>query len=208
MVEKTPASFDFIFKTHQQSTHQRQDGGQAVKNLLINLAPAVEAGKLSGLLAQFPFSFRNTENNRGYLVHMRELAKEIPLFVEFRHDSWNKPQLGDFLKSNNIAYVNVDEPQLKGLLPPQALVTAASAYIRFHGRNSAQWWQGHGSERYDYLYSENELRQWTENIRTILRRSTKTYIFFNNHPRGQAVNNARQMAEIIARHILTASNES
>ncbi len=201
MAEKTPSDFEFIFKTNQETTHVRSEDGPAVKNLLENLSPLKEAGKLSGLLAQFPFSFKNSQNNRGYLFRLREAVGDVPLFVEFRHDSWNKPPVSEFLKANNIGYVNVDEPQLAGLLPPQDIVTTSASYVRFHGRNEEQWWKGQGSERYDYLYSEDELRQWITNIRSILRRSAKTYIFFNNHPRGQAVTNAKQMEAIIATHI-------
>jgi len=87
---------------------------------------------------------------------------------------------------------------LKGLLVPQDVVTSDLGYIRFHGRNTEKWWDGKGSERYDYLYSEEELKGWVDNIKKILRKTSKTYIFFNNHPRGQAVNNAKQMTAILA----------
>ena len=91
----------------------------------------------------------------------------------------------------------MDEPALPGLLPPQNIVTTELGYIRFHGRNGEMWWDGKGSERYDYLYSGRELDTWVERIKQIMRRTTKTYIFFNNHPRGQAVQNAKQLAALL-----------
>jgi len=207
MAQKTAAGFEFIFKTHQETTHIRPADSSALTALLENLLPLRQADKLSGLLAQFPFSFKNNDPDRRYLLSLREVSAEVPLFVEFRHDSWNKPQVAEFLKANDIGYVNVDEPPLPGLLPAQEIVTSANAYIRFHGRNSRQWWHGQGSQRYDYLYPEEELRQWITHIRSILRRSAKTYIFFNNHPRGQAVANARHMQNIIASHIFPGSGK-
>jgi uncharacterized protein YecE (DUF72 family) len=91
----------------------------------------------------------------------------------------------------------VDEPHLAGLLPMQDIVTTGTGYIRMHGRNSADWWQGKGSARYNYEYQENELNEWLTNISNILRKTFKTYIFFNNHPNGQAVKNAKQMIELL-----------
>ena len=93
--------------------------------------------------------------------------------------------------------MNVDEPDLKGLIPPQAIVTNPPAYIRFHGRNEKAWWNGQGSERYNYEYSKEELKEWLNNISQILKKSPKTYIFFNNHPQGKAIKNARDMMEIL-----------
>ena len=101
------------------------------------------------------------------------------------------------MRSNDIGYVNVDQPDLKGLLPPQDIVTSDSGYLRLHGRNKEDWWQGKGSARYDYEYTEEELKEWLTNISNILRKTYKTYIFFNNHPNGQAIKNAKQMIEIL-----------
>ena len=195
--EKTPPDFDFIIKVNRETTHNRRENEQAMKQLAGVLQPLAEAGKLKGLLAQFPYSFKNNEANRRYLVQTKKYAMQHPLFVEFRNDSWNIPQLAGFLEENNIGYVNVDEPALKGLLPAQTLSTTPTGYIRFHGRNAHTWWSGMGSERYDYLYSDNELKSWVSNIAAIMRKTRKTYIFFNNHPRGQAIRNAQTMMKIL-----------
>ena len=148
-------------------------------------------------MAQFPYSFKNNEQNRRYLVETKQLLKSAVLFTEFRNFTWNKPQISAFLKGNDIGYVNVDEPKLKGLLPKQDIVTNKIGYIRLHGRNEAKWWDGKGSERYDYEYEEEELKEWLTNVSTILRKTFKTYIFFNNHPTGKAIKNATEMIEIL-----------
>ena len=93
--------------------------------------------------------------------------------------------------------MNVDEPELKGLLPKQDIVTTDTGYIRLHGRNEKDWWDGTGSDRYNYEYNEEQLKEWLTNISNILKKTYKTYIFFNNHPNGQAVRNARQMVQIL-----------
>ena len=197
METNTPDGFQFIVKTHQETTHRRIENEASLTKLAASVQPLIAAGKFSGYLAQFPYSFKNSEKNRKYLVETKQMIGEHPLFVEFRNNSWIKKPLVDFLRQHQISYVNVDEPPLPGLLPAQDIVTSNAGYIRLHGRNQKDWWQGKGSARYDYNYEEDELKEWLTNISNILRKTFKTYIFFNNHPNGQAVKNAEQMIEIL-----------
>lgn len=194
---KTPENFEFIVKAHQETTHNRQNNEDAMRQLIEALQPLKQTDKLSGILAQFPYSFKNTPENRDYLLHTRQLSGDYPLFVEFRNWTWNRAEVFSFLKENDIGYVNVDQPQLKGLLPPQEVVTTRMGYIRFHGRNQLHWWKGTNETRYDYLYSRNELEEWMIRIAHILKKSYKAYIFFNNHPQGKAIQNARLLKEMI-----------
>ncbi|MBD3225798.1 MAG: DUF72 domain-containing protein [Caldithrix sp.] len=197
MVSKTGPQFEFIVKAHQDTTHMRHKDTKALQELKESIKPLIQAERLNGILAQFPYSFHNNEKNRAYLRRIKEGLEYIPLFVEFRNDSWLKPQIYDLLSYHDIGYVNVDEPPLRGLLPPQHIVTTNTAYIRFHGRNENQWWRGKGSDRYDYEYREQELIEWLNHLSEIMKKTHKSYFFFNNHPRGQAVKNARQMMRIL-----------
>ncbi len=197
LTEKTPAQFEFIIKVHQETTHRRQENEKVIKQLVEAVKPLSDQNKLHGFLAQFPYSFKNNEESRHYLVQTKSFLGDYPLFVEFRNYTWLSSSLPDFLKENNIGYVNVDEPPLRGLLPKQDLVTNEIGYIRLHGRNEQDWWNGQGSARYDYEYTEQELREWLIHISNILKKTFKTYIFFNNHPTGKAVKNAEQMMAIL-----------
>ena len=197
MARKVPPDFAFIVKTNKETTHVRQQNEEAVAQLLNAVKPMIEMQKFYGFLAQFPYSFKNNEANRRYLLQTRELIGDYPLFVEFRHKSWATPPLYDFLRRNEIGYVNVDEPTLPGLLPPQSIATTDYGYVRFHGRNAEHWWEGDNTTRYDYEYNEDELRAWLGHIERLTRRTHRTYIFFNNHPRGQAIKNARQMLNLL-----------
>lgn len=197
LAEKTPAPFEFMVKVHQETTHRRLENEKVLGQLLEAVKPLLDQKKLSGFLAQFPYSFKNNDENRRYLVQTKKLIGLYPLFVEFRNYTWLSSSLYDFLKGNNIGYVNVDEPPLKGLLPKQDLVTNEIGYIRMHGRNEKDWWDGQGSARYDYEYNEQELKEWLIHVSNILKKAFKTYIFFNNHPTGKAIKNAAQMMEIL-----------
>ena len=102
------------------------------------------------------------------------------------------------LRKWNTAFVNVDAPRLERLPGPGEQVTSELGYARFHGRNRAAWWQGDNATRYDYLYSAAELEEWVPRLERLLARVKIALAIFNNHPGGQAVSNARQLAARLA----------
>ncbi|MBN1596132.1 DUF72 domain-containing protein [candidate division FCPU426 bacterium] len=200
LVGKSKGRVTFVIKMHQHMTHQRQAGGAEYRALTEALKPLHNAGVLGGLLAQFPYSFTNTLEHRGYIADMKsKIPAWSPLVVEFRHSSWVKEDLLPQLKSLAIGVVNVDEPELKGLLRPAEMVSGAVGYVRFHGRNREKWFKRgiQPWERYDYLYSAEELQTWVPRIKNIAAAAENTFVFFNNHWQSQAVTNARQMAELL-----------
>ena len=196
MVSKAPSGFDFMVKVPQSFTHRRTDLDQDIAAFREAITPLVESGKLSGLLAQFPYSFKFSPPTLDYLSVCRDAVAPNPLFVEFRHDGWVNRPMYDRLRGEQIGYVAVDEPPLRGLLKPNWFATTDTAYIRLHGRNAEQWWNG-GALRYDYNYSHNELEYWKEKVRKIMKKVKKTYVFFNNCHLGQAADNAQQFAQML-----------
>ena len=201
MSEKTTAGFEFIVKVHQSTTHERTRDKSSLRQMIEAVQPLIEADKFSGFLAQFPYSFKNTPENRDYLCWIKEQTPDFPLFVEFRNWSWAYAGLEQFLEESQLNYVNVDEPRLKGLIQPQEIVSGKLAYIRFHGRNSQDWWQGTNQTRYNYLYNQQELDEWMIGLARILKKAYKTYIFFNNHPQGKAIQNAKMMMETLKTYV-------
>lgn len=197
----TPAEFVFTVKAHGSLTHER---GEAVKGSALKfrvaLQPLRDAEKLGAVLFQFPYSFRNNGENRAYLARLRDAFAGVPAAVEFRHASWVEGAIWEFLRALDLAYVCVDEPRLRGLVGPVAVRTAGFGYVRFHGRNAAKWWHhAEAWERYDYLYSKEELVEWAPQLKSLADGADRVFVAFNNHPRGQAVQNARLLREILAR---------
>jgi len=202
MVKKTGGKVTFVMKAHQTMTHSRDAGSTEYAAFNNGIKPLLEAGILGGILIQFPYSFTNILAHRGYIAGLKEKFSantDIPLVVEFRHHSWSRQDAFDVLKENAFSYVNVDEPDLKGLLPATDIVTGPIGYIRFHGRNRENWFKKDSEswERYDYVYSENELKEWLPRIRKVAYQTRMTFVFFNNHWQSQAVTNAQQMAELL-----------
>lgn len=197
MAAKTPDGFRFVVKLNQAMTHDHARDPALYRTFLDAVAPLKTAGKYDGLLAQFPGGFRGTAANRDHLEAVRGLLGDEPLFVEFRHDSWLAPDLEPWLRERRLGWCAVDEPPLPGLLPPVTMVTTEDAYVRFHGRNTKTWWGRGEGDRYDYDYSDAELREWLQRVRNLADQARRTYLFFNNCHAGQAARNARLMQELI-----------
>jgi len=196
MVERTPSDFQFMVKLPGSLTHERDRNPEPAEAFLRAIEPMRSANKFTGALAQFPFSFKFSEEAQTYLQWMRGNLAEIPLFVEYRHSSWDNPVLKPVLDELGAGFCSVDEPALPGLFPPKSLLVGDVAYVRFHGRNENDWWSG-GPKRYDYLYKESELAQWSNFIKDLADRAKQTYVFFNNCHAGKAVLNARTMEELL-----------
>jgi uncharacterized protein YecE (DUF72 family) len=196
MAKKVGDDFEFIIKTHRSFTHDRKDLKENAVQYNESIRPVVESGKFFGYLAQFPFSFKYSEPNLEYIFKGRDYFPDGPLFVEFRHVSWARPEVREALKAGEIAVCSVDEPELAGLYPSEAEATTKIGYVRFHGRNSDNWWGGRG-DRYDYLYSKEELLGWKKKIDNLKTKTDKLYLFFNNCHLGQAVRNAKMMMGIM-----------
>ncbi|MEW5701424.1 MAG: DUF72 domain-containing protein [Candidatus Zixiibacteriota bacterium] len=194
---KTPPGFEFIVKTPQTFTHERKGIAEAIPPFLDAIAPLAESGKLAGLLAQFPWSFRYNDANLDYIIGHAPLFDGTPLFVEYRHDSWLALPVKEALARAGIGYCNVDQPRLPHLLPPESAATTDVGYVRMHGRNAAHWWGG-GPLRYDYAYSDPELSEWVGRLDQLRHQVGKVFVFFNNCHLGQAVRDARRLKDMLA----------
>lgn len=202
MTIRTPPHFLFSVKAHQDLTHKRQGQEETFSAFIKAIQPLTKAGKLGCILAQFPYSFIYSAENMKYLEFLRERLSGLPLVIEFRHISWLKKSVFDFLRRLEIGFCCVDEPQLPRLLPPIAEATGPIAYLRFHGRNAEKWWEHKFAyERYDYTYSEEELHEWLPKIKKLVTSAEKTFIFANNHYRGQAIDTIRKLKRMLERDV-------
>jgi len=200
LANKTRDGFLFSVKANREMTHVRRSGDEASRAFIRILQPLVEARKLGCVLAQFPYSFGFNSANRDYLQALSDWMQGYPLVIEFRNSAWLNSETRGWLVAHGIGFCCVDEPQLPRLMPPVAEVTGQTGYIRFHGRNAAKWWQQDQAwERYDYTYSGPELEEWLPKIQLISTEAKNTFIFANNHWRGQAVDTIRQVRSMLDR---------
>ena len=198
MIEKTPEGFRFTIKAHQSLTHNiGEDLPKEIERYKQGIQPLVESGRLAAILLQFPYSFHYTPDSRRHLQRLCESFAELPKAVEFRGNEWQRDSVYRGLSDAKTALVNVDEPRLPKLPTPTEVVSAELAYLRFHGRNAANWWKGDNVSRYDYLYGTEELSEWLPMIERMLAKARLLLVIFNNHSRGQAIQNARQLQGLL-----------
>lgn len=194
--------FKFTAKAWQRLTHEPKDATEeslaadsdAVRK---SLAPLAESGVLGAVLIQFPWSFRHTQENIRRLEKVFHMLSDFPLAVEVRHGSWNSESFYEFLRKNHVAFCNIDQPVIGNSIKPSAHVTARVGYFRMHGRNYGNWFAEDAGRdaRYDYLYSKEEIRYVSGQIRAIGQSAEETYAVTNNHFRGQALVNALEILE-------------
>jgi uncharacterized protein YecE (DUF72 family) len=176
----------------------RELRGEVFRRFLEALEPLRVAGKLGGILFQLPSYIVFKEHSFEYLEWAREQLGGDTMLVEFRHRSWleeqNVAETLSFLERIDAAYVTVDAPKsqsAKNLVPTVPAVTSSLAYVRFHGRNLDTWNKRGGSaaERFDYLYSDEELAEWVPILQQLAGEAREAYAFFNNNSSSVDPNN-------------------
>jgi uncharacterized protein YecE (DUF72 family) len=206
-VKRTPQGFEFAVKLYQKFTHPNLTADKSpitasdVEAFKAGIEPLAAADRLGPLLAQFPASFKASPEARAYLEWLLQTFREHHVAVELRHKSWSDEYrdidalLGEF----GAAWTQIDEPKFR-LSIRQTLRPNAKGfyYMRLHGRNAAEWWKHANSEdRYNYLYSEAELKPIADAVQTARAIVKKQYVYLNNHFAAQAVADA-----VVLRHML------
>jgi uncharacterized protein YecE (DUF72 family) len=195
----------------------RELRGEVFRRFLEALEPLRSAGKVGGILFQLPSYVVFKDRSLEYLEWAAGQVGDDHMLVEFRHRSWlddeHRAETLSFLEGIGASYVTVDAPKsdtAKNLVPTVPAVTNGIAYVRFHGRNMETWNKRGGSaaERFDYLYSDEELEEWVPVLKELSRQSQEAYAFFNNNataqdpenPLGrvsQAATNAQQLRKLL-----------
>jgi uncharacterized protein YecE (DUF72 family) len=196
---RTPAGFEFSLKLYRKLTHPVVRGVppldlDAIDEYRRGIEPLASAGKIGALLAQFPPSFKQTSESQSYLDALLQRFRDYPMAVELRHRSWSDDfgSTLSLLNSHEAALTQIDEPKFKVSIRQNQLPNVSGFYyMRLHGRNAAQWWTHDKSEdRYNYLYSAEELKPVSETANAARRLVKKFYLYFNNHFASKAVVNA------------------
>jgi uncharacterized protein YecE (DUF72 family) len=215
-VSRTPPGFEFSLKLYQKFTHPRMfreaalaraPGSEGplldllsqvtrsdIDEFRAGIDPLASAGRLGALLAQFPPSFKSDGPSRDYLADLLRAFGDYPTAVELRHRSWSDA-IGDTLSLLNgfgAAWVQIDEPKFRFSIRQNYLPNVTSFYyMRLHGRNAAEWWRHAASEdRYNYLYSAGELKEFSGIAGAARELVKKSYLYTNNHFSAKSVVNA------------------
>ena len=202
-VERTSGKPDFTFtaKAFQGLTHRKSALDDAeVLACRRAMEPLHESGRLGALLLQFPWSFHDTPATRRRIQHLQDAMSPLPLALEVRHGSWMRPGGRSFLESTGLTICAIDQPVIgDSIRPGEHVAGSAGTYIRFHGRNYKHWFAGTSArnDRYDYLYSRDELEPWMRLIQRASQRGGPVHVVMNNHFRGQAPANGFELMAML-----------
>lgn len=184
--------FEMTVKLNRSFTHEPGWSGGDEREFLAFVEPLGEDHCLGAVLAQFPWSFRHDSEALRRIDAIHQFLRPHHLVVEVRHDSFDTAEFRHFLAERNIGIANIDQPEHAHGIRPASHVTSEVGYIRLHGRNRQKWFDHEEAwERYDYLYSANELSEWVGRAREM--EAEKIFVVTNNHFRGQAVANALEI---------------
>ncbi|MGC0402230.1 uncharacterized protein YecE (DUF72 family) [Streptomyces sp. SAI-126] len=210
-VERTPAGFVFDVKAYAPLTGHpvRQPAladvplDEVWARFAAGIEPLREAGRLGGVLFQFPPWLRPGTRAERFLEETAHRTAGWPVHVEFRHPAWWEEGQQDLTRAllgkHGFAAVGVDMAQgLPTSLPPVVPVTASRmSVVRFHGR-SASWGRGSKEERFRYDYSRAELTEWVPRLHALAGSADELHVLFNNCCGAAAVHAAETMAELLS----------
>ena len=186
--------FLFNIKLHQAFTHKKELNLHATRRMRGILQELSRQDRLGTVLAQFPYSFTNTSAHRYHLIKLSQLFSGFPVHVEFRHESWNQPAIGNILAETSLGLVAADLPRVRQFMPFTTSAVGETAYVRLHGRNEKGWILNGMDTRYDYLYNSREIRELLRRVDALSRKFKNVIVIFNNTAEGKAIANALQFA--------------
>ena len=195
MINRSGGKVKFSVKAFQGMTHSTD---KSQYKLLVDefkkaLEPLQNENLLVCVLLQFPESFHYEKDERIYLDQLLKEFIEIPVVVEMRNTKWQNDQVYNTLRQYKTGWCITDNPSLKNLPKLEYTATGDIAYMRFHGRNTENWYKGDNVSRYDYLYSDAELQSFVEPIKNLLLKVKIVQLFFNNHAKSRAAINAKKL---------------
>ena len=210
MRQQVSPAFWFAAKLNRNLTHEIDLNAwrSHVKEYRDGVAPLLQTRQLAAILLQFPPSFHRVPKNRHYLAELLDELDGLPVAVEFCHASWATDRVFAELERRRVSLVTVDTPDLPTLFPKLDVVTNPGFfYVRFHGRNTRGWRSGNMQKQFDYDYSDAELQKWVnETIEKMAKQAHQGLLFFNNHVRAQAPQNAKRLMEqLIDRGLLDSA---
>jgi uncharacterized protein YecE (DUF72 family) len=196
MAEQTPPGFQFLVKMPRTISHEQDP--RDLPGFRAAVDPLRQRGQLAGVLCQLPQSAHNEHDQRDWLDRIAQEMAGCRLAVEFRHRSWNQPEVRDWLRTADVDLVSVDVPDLPGLYPSGLVQSTSRIYVRLHSRAAPNWYAS-DKERYDYNYDDPSLNQWIEALDRAENGTAEALFLFNNCQRSNAPQNARRMQELLER---------
>lgn len=204
---RSKPSMQYAVKMHRSISHTKtwdiESGKQGVRDHVTAVSPLVDTGRFFSFLIQLEDRVVRSQKRLDYLLAVASEAvnEGLDVHIEFRHVSWHEMHPVQALKDSGIGICNTEIPPVRHAFPLKSYATSDKGYVRYSGRNEQNWYpEGEQktskdriaarNARYDYMYSEEEVRQRTAAQLQLGLKVSAVAIAWNNHYNTQAVQNA------------------
>ena len=152
--------------------------------------PLRAAGKFGAFLLQLSPAFSPRKHALTELDEIVTRLAPLGLVVELRNRNWTESetlmQALDFFRRHQTAFALVDAPaEAHFTIMPSDLDEITSphlTYLRLHGRNADAYLRGKTvADRFNYDYSDEEIRDVAERTKKIARCADQVHVVFNNN---------------------------
>lgn len=189
--------FQFSVKLYRGFTHTLDASARDAVAVRRLLEPLRDAGRLAGLVMQFPSGFSFTKERREYIGKLSAAFSEDIRFLELRHRSWDTRAMREFVTTHGLCLVNTDLPRLPEHMPFHADAWNGIAYFRMMGRNAETWNDPTRGDRYLYRYTEGQLKDLIRQINGISPSPARVFVVFHNDPNAHSSVNGFQLRHIV-----------
>lgn len=191
--ERSEGKLQFSIKVNRLLTHEIDSQWEsAADDFKAALKTLLEKDSLSTVLFQFPQSFHYTNENRVYLAKMIAAFEGYPVVIEFRHKEWIRESVFEGLVQRKASVAFCDMPMCR-----KAQTSIISNYANGAKATYSVGPEQNGSGRYDYEYSEGELKEFVPVVHVAMEEGRKVQVYFNNHPKGNGAKNAILLKEML-----------
>ena len=160
------------------------------------LLPLQAANRLAAVVAQFPIAFEARSKHEAWLAALYDNFADYPLVLELLHPSWQKSAFLRDLCQRGVSIAHLEQPGMAAAFQPHDW-SMPVGYLRCSGENRVHWFDLNASrdQRFEYFYSDDEIRGLTAKVNAISNKSLSCYVIFNNYPKGFALRNAVQLRQ-------------
>jgi uncharacterized protein YecE (DUF72 family) len=214
IAERSKESMKFSVKVFKEISHTKTwdvaTGRDLIKRHITAVSPLVETGRFYSFLIQLEDHLLRSRKVLDYLlaVASEAVTMHIDVHIEFRHISWHDLNVLTALKNAGIGICNTETPPVAHAFPLKSYATTDKGYIRYSGRNLDNWYPVaratssrekivSRNNRYDYLYTDEELRERAQWQIALSKKATIVVVAYNNHYKAQAVRNAITNLELL-----------
>ncbi|HEX7511507.1 MAG TPA: DUF72 domain-containing protein, partial [Chitinivibrionales bacterium] len=219
MERRSKGSMMYSVKVYKDISHTKENdaavGKELMRSHITAVSPLIETGRFYSFLIQLEDHVYRSQKKLDYLLAVASEAvrMRIDVHLELRHISWHDENVLQAMKNAGMGICNTEIPAIGHAFPLKAYATTDKGYIRYSGLNHGAWYPdtkpisakeklAARNARYDYEYSEEELKERMKGQLLLHKKTASVVIAFNNHFQAKAIRNAIKNIKALKQRLL------